>query len=100
MIASESVPDLCILFTYNILSLSSSYTSAWKIKDSHSAPIPTLCRDNSGIEPRQEGILTSPDKVRIPTFRNCTDSYSTQNIYCKVEVGVPVTLTPQTDWMR
>ena len=40
-----------------------------KIIDSHFVPIPTLCRDNSGIEPCQVGILTSPGKVRIPTLR-------------------------------
>ena len=37
-------------------------------KDSHFVPIPTLRRDNSGIEPCQVGIPTLPDKVRIPTL--------------------------------
>ena len=36
--------------------------------DSHFVPIPTLRRDNSGIEPCQVGILTLSDKVRIPTL--------------------------------
>ena len=39
-----------------------------KTMDSHFVPIPTLRRDNSGIEPCQVGIPTSPDKVRIPTL--------------------------------
>ena len=42
---------------------------AGKIVDSHFVPIPTLRTDNSGIEPRQVGILTSPGKERIPTLR-------------------------------
>ena len=39
-----------------------------KTIDSHFVPIPTLRRDDSGIEPCQVGIPTSPDKVRIPTL--------------------------------
>ena len=39
-----------------------------KTTDSHIVPIPTLRRDDSGIEPCQVGIPTSPDKVRIPTL--------------------------------
>ena len=39
-----------------------------KTTDSHFVPIPTLRRDNSGIEPCQVGIPTSLDKVRIPTL--------------------------------
>ena len=35
---------------------------------SHFVPIPTLRRDNSGIEPCQVEIPTSPDKMRIPTL--------------------------------
>ena len=31
-------------------------------------PIPTLRRDNSGIEPCQVGIPTSSEEVRIPTL--------------------------------
>ena len=39
-----------------------------KTIDSHFVPIPTLRRDDSGMEPCQVGIPTSPDKVRIPTL--------------------------------
>ena len=39
-----------------------------KTIDSHFVQIPTLRKDNSGIEPCQVGIPTSPDKVRIPTL--------------------------------
>ena len=35
---------------------------------SHFVSIPNLRRDNSGIEPCQVGISSSPDKVRIPTL--------------------------------
>ena len=42
--------------------------STVKTIDSRFVPIPTLRRDNSGIEPCQVGIPTSPDKVRIPTL--------------------------------
>ena len=35
---------------------------------SHFVRIPTLRRDDSGIETCQVGIPTSPDKVRIPTL--------------------------------
>ena len=52
-----------------ILTLSPIPTLRRKIIDSHFVPIPTLRRDNSGIEPCQVGILTSPGKVRIPTLR-------------------------------
>ena len=52
-----------------ILTLSSIPTLGRKITDSYFVPIPTLRRDNSGIEPCQIGILTSPGKVRIPTLR-------------------------------
>ena len=44
-----------------------SYFAQWK-QHSHFVPIPTLRRDNSGIELCQVGIPTSPDKVKIPTF--------------------------------
>ena len=40
-----------------------------KTTDSHFVPIPTLRRNDSGIEPCQVGISTSPDKVRIATLR-------------------------------
>ena len=40
--------------------------------DSHFVPIPTLRRDNSGIEQCQVGIPTLPDKVRIPTLSRTT----------------------------
>ena len=43
---------------------------AGKTIDSHFVPIPTLIRDNFGIEPFHVGILTSPDIVRIPTLIN------------------------------
>ena len=36
--------------------------------DSHFVPIPTLRRDDSGIEQCQVGIPTLPDKVGIPTL--------------------------------
>ena len=39
-----------------------------KIIDSYFVPIPTLPRNNSGIEPRQVGIFTSLSKVRILTL--------------------------------
>ena len=39
-----------------------------KTTDSYFVPIPTLRRDDCGIEPCQVGIPTSPDKVRIPTL--------------------------------
>ena len=52
-----------------ILTLSPIPTLRRKIIDSHFVPIPTLRRDNSGIEPCQVGILTLPGKVRIPTLR-------------------------------
>ena len=39
-----------------------------KTTDSHFVPIPTLRRDDSGIEPCQVGIPTSPDTVRILTL--------------------------------
>ena len=39
-----------------------------KTIDSHFVPIPTLRRDDSGIEPCQVGIPTLPDKVRVPTL--------------------------------
>ena len=39
-----------------------------KTIDSHFVPIPTLRKDNSGVEPCQVGIPTLPDKVRIPTL--------------------------------
>ena len=39
-----------------------------KIIDSYFVPIPSLPRNNSGIEPRQVGIFTSLSKVRILTL--------------------------------
>ena len=39
-----------------------------KTTDFHFVLIPTLRRDNSGIEPCQVGIPILPDKVRIPTL--------------------------------
>ena len=53
-----------------------------KTTDSNFVTIPTLRRDDSGIEPCQVGIPTSPEKVRIPTLsRTILDSYFAQNIY-------------------
>ena len=45
------------------------YTVKMHVIDFNLVPIPTLRRDNSGIEPCQVGIPISPDKVRIPTLR-------------------------------
>ena len=60
--------------------------------DSHFVPIPTLRRDDSGIEPCQVGILTSPDKVRIPTLSGTilelSHSYFAQNIYMYLILSV------------
>ena len=39
-----------------------------KTTDSHFVLIHAFRRDDSGIEPCQVGIPTSPDKVRIPTL--------------------------------
>ena len=56
-----------------------------KTIDSHFVPIPTLRRDDTGIEPCQVEIPTSPDKVRIPTLSGTIlelpDSYFAQNVY-------------------
>ena len=49
--------------------LSVILTSPSENKSCHIAPIPTLRRDNFGIEPCQVGILISHDKVIIPTLR-------------------------------
>ena len=48
--------------------VSDSYFAQGK-QYSHFVQIPTLRRDNSGVEPCQVGILTSSDKVRIPSLR-------------------------------
>ena len=56
-----------------------------KIIDSYFVLIPTLPRNNSGIEPRQVGIFTSLSKVRFllctGQFQSCPDSYFAPNIY-------------------
>ena len=62
-----------------------------KTIDSHFVPIPTLRRDNSGIEPCQVGIPTSQEFSPCQgQFRNCPDSYFAQNIYIVAKFG--------TDW--
>ena len=47
-----------------------------KIIDSYFVPIPTLPRNNSGIEPRQVGIFTSLSKVRILTLHRTVPELS------------------------
>ena len=50
------------------LTLSAFLLCTVKTIDSHFVPIPTLRRDDSGIEPCQVGIPTSLDKVRVTTL--------------------------------
>ena len=50
------------------LTLSAIPTLHSETIDSYFVLIPTLRRDNSGIEPCQVGIPTSPNKVRIRTL--------------------------------
>ena len=57
-----------------------------KTIDSHFVLIPTLRRDNSGIEPCQVGIPTLPDKVRIPTLSRTILEFS-RFLLCAVHIN-------------
>ena len=59
-----------------------------KTIDSHFVPIPTLRRNDSGIEPCQVGIPTSPDKVRIPTLSRTILELS-QFLLCAKHIHCP-----------